>query len=268
MYYVYKTTCILNGKIYIGKSSTEKKGHESYIGSGLYLRRVVKKYGKSNFKKVVLKEFEREEDAYDYEKDMIKEFNSQDNQIGYNIHLGGNGARFFSEDDLKNRNRYITEGYREKQRKASKLVWDSLTSFQRKNRGESVKASWTKERKEARSKMMKERLEDPVKAKAYKKKLSESVREANLKPEIILKRKEAMNRPEVRKRWKESNAWVKECPYFTSLNKEVRQPLSTITRLLNNGKIDEIEAKKRRDTIYIKKEKINKQITEWKKENL
>ena len=131
-----------------------------------------------------------------------------------------------------------------------------------------MKASWTEERKKARRSLMKKRLGDPKKSKKYRQKLSEAVKASNMKPEVIRRRKEAMNRPEVRKHWAESNAWVKTCPYFTSLNKEVRQPLSTITRLLNNGKINEDEAKRRREIIYIKKEKINKQIEKWKRENL
>ena len=46
--YIYKTTNLINGKIYIGQRHgvfTKK-----YLGSGIYLRKSLREHGKNNFK--------------------------------------------------------------------------------------------------------------------------------------------------------------------------------------------------------------------------
>ena len=45
---IYKTTNLVNGKIYIGK---DKNNNPSYLGSGKILKLAIKKYGKENFTK-------------------------------------------------------------------------------------------------------------------------------------------------------------------------------------------------------------------------
>lgn len=45
---IYKTTNLINGKIYIGQDS---KDRPNYYGSGKLIHRAIKKYGKENFKK-------------------------------------------------------------------------------------------------------------------------------------------------------------------------------------------------------------------------
>lgn len=47
---IYKTTNLLNGKIYIGKHTTTNK-EDNYLGSGIKLINAIKKYGRENFKK-------------------------------------------------------------------------------------------------------------------------------------------------------------------------------------------------------------------------
>jgi len=48
---VYKTTNLINSKEYVGQDS---KDRPSYLGSGTYLKKAVKKYGKKNFKKEII----------------------------------------------------------------------------------------------------------------------------------------------------------------------------------------------------------------------
>lgn len=50
---VYLTTNMINGKQYIG---LDKKNNPSYLGSGLMLKRAIKKYGRANFVKEILQE--------------------------------------------------------------------------------------------------------------------------------------------------------------------------------------------------------------------
>ena len=83
---IYKTTNLINGKIYIGKDS---KNNPNYFGSGVIIISALKKYGKENFKKEVLEECTNYDELNEKEKYWIKHFNSTDSNIGYNIREGG-----------------------------------------------------------------------------------------------------------------------------------------------------------------------------------
>ena len=56
---VYKTSNLVNRKIYIGKDS---KNNETYYGSGKILNFAIKKYGKKNFKNETLETCEAKEE--------------------------------------------------------------------------------------------------------------------------------------------------------------------------------------------------------------
>lgn len=86
---IYKTTCLINNKIYIGQS---KHNNDKYLGSGKLLLKAIKKYGKENFTKEILVETEDTQYIIDeLEIHYIKEYNSTDRKIGYNLHKGGFG---------------------------------------------------------------------------------------------------------------------------------------------------------------------------------
>lgn len=86
---IYKTTNIINGKIYIGK---DVYNHDTYLGSGIIIRRAIKKYGKENFKKEIIEKCNTIKELNEKEKYWIKFFNSTDKSIGYNIMEGGHGG--------------------------------------------------------------------------------------------------------------------------------------------------------------------------------
>lgn len=69
--YVYKITNILNGKIYVGKHSAESIDN-SYMGSGVAIRRAIGKYGVQNFRKDILSVCESEEELNEMEIFWIK----------------------------------------------------------------------------------------------------------------------------------------------------------------------------------------------------
>ena len=52
-HFIYKTTCLLNGKYYYGMHSTDNL-EDGYYGSGRRLRRSLNKYGKENHKVEIL----------------------------------------------------------------------------------------------------------------------------------------------------------------------------------------------------------------------
>lgn len=93
---VYKTTNLINGKMYIGVDS---KNNETYLGSGKILKIALEKYGIENFKKQVLKEFLTIEEAYLYERELINSLDAVNSNMYYNVAEGGKGG--WSHIDMK-----------------------------------------------------------------------------------------------------------------------------------------------------------------------
>lgn len=86
---IYKTTNLVNGKIYIGK---DKLNNPDYFGSGTKIKLALEKYGKDNFTKEIIDTADTIDELDEKEKYWIKELNSQDRSIGYNIRSGGQGG--------------------------------------------------------------------------------------------------------------------------------------------------------------------------------
>jgi hypothetical protein len=73
MYYtIYEITNIKNGMKYIGKHITENI-HDGYMGSGLYLKNAIKKYGKNAFRKEILFLFDCKADMENKERELVNE---------------------------------------------------------------------------------------------------------------------------------------------------------------------------------------------------
>lgn len=83
---IYKTTNLVNGKIYIGQDS---KNNPEYLGSGKIIKRAIKKYGKENFKKEILEVCANQTELDIKEKYWIQELNTINQDIGYNVSFGG-----------------------------------------------------------------------------------------------------------------------------------------------------------------------------------
>jgi group I intron endonuclease len=97
---VYRTTNLVNGKFYIGVHKTEEP-NDSYLGSGKYLQRAVKKYGVENFKKEVLFVFDEPQQAFDKEEEFVELHRSDPNC--YNLRKGGAGGfDFINRNGLHN----------------------------------------------------------------------------------------------------------------------------------------------------------------------
>jgi len=77
---------MVNGKIYIGQS---RHADPSYLGSGNFIKKAIKKHGLENFSKEILEICESQSKSNEREKFWIKKLNSQDMEIGYNIASGG-----------------------------------------------------------------------------------------------------------------------------------------------------------------------------------
>lgn len=88
---IYKTTCLITGKIYIGqhKIFSEKTLDPWYIGSGPTLLKAIEKYGRENFKREILKDYIPSKKLLNvWEYIFTKKYNSTDPKIGYNIVCG------------------------------------------------------------------------------------------------------------------------------------------------------------------------------------
>jgi len=100
---IYKTTNLINSKIYIGQDS---KDNPNYFGSGIKIRNAIKKYGRKNFKKEILKVCKSQKELDCFEFFFIKKFDSTNKNIGYNILSGtsnnfGSGSPMMIKESVK-----------------------------------------------------------------------------------------------------------------------------------------------------------------------
>lgn len=55
MHFIYRTTCLVNGKTYIGQHK-HNCNDKYYLGSGVIIKKAIKKYGKDNFVREILQD--------------------------------------------------------------------------------------------------------------------------------------------------------------------------------------------------------------------
>lgn len=92
LYYIYMTINTINDKRYVGQRHTTREWDgDDYLGSGVLLKKAIKKYGKENFKKIIL-EYCTKENLNEREIFWIKTMNSRNLDIGYNLSIGGSGG--------------------------------------------------------------------------------------------------------------------------------------------------------------------------------
>ena len=83
---IYKTTNLVNNKFYVGQDLHNKP---KYLGSGLLLRKAIRKYGLSMFIKEILEQCESVEHLNEREKFWILTLDARNHNIAYNIGEGG-----------------------------------------------------------------------------------------------------------------------------------------------------------------------------------
>lgn len=86
-HYLYKTTCLKNGKFYYGIHSTYNL-NDKYLGSGSAIRKSIWKYGKENHEKVIVEFFNSREELSKRESEIVNE-DLLKNKDCLNIVLGG-----------------------------------------------------------------------------------------------------------------------------------------------------------------------------------
>ena len=109
---VYKTTNLLTGQYYIGKHTQETNDFDGYFGSGIRLRRAIAKYGKENFIRETIGEYQNDEQAYIAEISILG--NSQESDpLCYNMSSGGYGLGrgFKMTEETKHKMKSRRPGY-------------------------------------------------------------------------------------------------------------------------------------------------------------
>lgn len=89
--FVYLTTNLVNGKIYVGQYTFKrnKRMNANYIGSGTTLELAIEKYGRNNFKRKILKLCYNINQLNGYETFYTLKYNPKlDPNIGYNQVIG------------------------------------------------------------------------------------------------------------------------------------------------------------------------------------
>lgn len=91
-HYIYKTTCLITNKYYIGMHSTNNL-EDGYLGSGRRLKYSIMKYGKENHSKEILEFHENREELKKREHEIINKELIINDKFCINLCIGGNGGR-------------------------------------------------------------------------------------------------------------------------------------------------------------------------------
>lgn len=87
-YYIYLTKNLVNGKSYVGWHATDVL-YDGYLGSGIALKKAIKKYGKDFFINGIL-EFCKPNNIFEKEIEWIEKLKTYGK--GYNLTKGGDGC--------------------------------------------------------------------------------------------------------------------------------------------------------------------------------
>lgn len=99
IHYIYKTTCNVTGRWYIGMHSTNNM-EDGYMGSGKRLRYSIRKYGKHNHTKEILEFCETREALANREREIVTNELINEN-LCMNLNTGGEGGRGFTEEEMR-----------------------------------------------------------------------------------------------------------------------------------------------------------------------
>ena len=88
--YFYRVVNLITENFYYGVHKTSNL-NDMYMGSGKYIKNAIKKYGKENFKREILKFFNTFEEALDYEAKIVND-NVLNDPKCYNLKIGGKGG--------------------------------------------------------------------------------------------------------------------------------------------------------------------------------
>ena len=139
--WIYLTTNIANGKIYVGKHeiSNDKKLNATYIGSGTLFKRAFEKHGEENFKRKILRLCYSLHELRIWEHVYIVKYKSYIRSIGYNIAKGDVNTSEYNPAKLPEVRKKISLNKKGKPSsfKGKKLSEQAKRTISQKNKGKS-----------------------------------------------------------------------------------------------------------------------------------
>lgn len=113
IHYIYKTTCNVTGKWYVGMHSTSNE-NDGYMGSGKILRHSIRKHGKDNHTKEILEYCNSREDLVLREIEIVN-LELIGDGLCMNLKEGGSGGGgFWSEEHMMNCSKAGNKAFKEK----------------------------------------------------------------------------------------------------------------------------------------------------------
>lgn len=175
--YVYLTTNLINGRMYVGKHHSTTYDNK-YYGSGKILLQAIELYGKDNFSNIILYEANTIDELNDNEKRLIAEYRRLYGDLMYNIADGGDGGNTLSgkSDEEKaefvekmtkiNRERCNTEDFKNKLSVATKKRYESVE--ERQKQSIKIRKAWSDEKlRKEQGERIKQQYADGKRSKDY-----------------------------------------------------------------------------------------------------
>lgn len=95
-HYIYKTTCTITGRYYIGMHSTSNL-NDGYLGSGTRVWKSIRKYGKASHTKEILEFLPNRQTLAEREREIVNESLLQEKDC-MNLTRGGEAGGFMSPE--------------------------------------------------------------------------------------------------------------------------------------------------------------------------
>lgn len=155
-HYIYKTTCLITGRYYIGMHSTDDM-NDGYMGSGKRLSRSLNKHGRSNHVKEILSNHASRNDLCLKEAELVTLDLIKSDELCMNLVAGGNGHwgwGMMSEDVEAARLAKLSEVWKRPGHREN-FVAKTIGRTRNDAALAAMKLKWTPERRAAQSERLK-----------------------------------------------------------------------------------------------------------------
>lgn len=142
-YIVYRSTNLVNGKVYVGMHQTNHI-NDGYLGSGTLIKRALKKYGARAFTKEILAVFDNPEDMRTREREIVTQ-DFCERKDTYNLNVGGDGGWSYVNQTLTQEQR-TRIGRLGNQARDARLAQDPVFMAEEQERARKMGLAWNSRR--------------------------------------------------------------------------------------------------------------------------